>query len=257
MAEEVLCSIDGGVATLTLNRPEKRNALNGESLSRLGALFSEFEEDRAARVVVIRGAGEIFCAGRDLNEVERERRDGDRPDSDIVALFRRIERASFPTIAMVNGDALAGGCELAVHCDLRIAQEGARLGMPLARLGLMVPYDLTVKLVEVIGPAFTRHFLLTGKPVEARRAYEMGMVHQVVPPRELEETTRTLANTIASNAPLALQGIKASILRAVSLREQIPHEDMDAFLMRTVESADAREGLQAWMERRTPIFRGE
>ncbi len=128
---------------------------------------------------------------------------------------------------MVHGDAIAGGCELALHCDLRIAAEPARLGMPLARIGLLVPFPLLQKLLEVIGPAQTRELLFTGKPVGARRALEMGMVHQVTSAAEIESSTYALARTIADNAPLSLAGIKAGLLRAISLRDQVHHADID------------------------------
>jgi enoyl-CoA hydratase/carnithine racemase len=128
--------------------------------------------------------------------------------------------------------------------------------MPLARLGLVVPFLLTCKLVETIGPAFTRQFLFTAQPISAPRAYEMGMLHQVVPAAELEATTYALARSIADNAPLALRGIKRSILRAVSLSGSIPHADLEALVADTRLSADAREGVRAWIEKRPPVFRG-
>ena len=158
---------------------------------------------------------------------------------------------------MVNGDALAGGCELALHCDLRIAADVARFGMPLARLGLVVPFLLGHKLVEIVGPAFTKQILFTGQPVGAGRAYEMGMVHQLVPLAELEKATYDLARTIADNAPLSLAGMKATILRTVALREKIEHQDLDEMANRARKSADAREGVQAMLEKRKPAFRGE
>jgi enoyl-CoA hydratase/carnithine racemase len=146
---------------------------------------------------------------------------------------------------------------MALHCDLRVAAAVARFGMPLARLGLMVPFELTCKLIEVLGTACTKQFLLTAQPIDATRAYEIGLVHQVVPAADLEPATYTLARAIAGNAPLALQGIKTTIQRALSLREQIAHADLDALIERTRRSADAREGVRAWLEKRHPVFRGE
>jgi len=175
----------------------------------------------------------------------------------VVELFQQLETLRHPTIAMVQGDALAGGCELALHCDLRVAADVARFGMPLARLGLVVPFELTCKLIEVLGPAFTRQFLFTAQPIQAHRAYEIGLVHQVVPPDDLEQATYTMARAIAGNAPLALKGIKVNIQRALALREQIPHGDLDEMVQRTRRSADAREGVRAWLEKRPPVFRGE
>jgi enoyl-CoA hydratase/carnithine racemase len=168
-----------------------------------------------------------------------------------------VERSKHPTIAALHGDAIAGGCELALHCDLRVAAEPARLGMPLARIGLVIPFPLGQKLVEIIGPAHTRHLLFTGQPIDARRAYEIGMVHQVVSADELSTAVQALARRIADNAPLSLAGIKASILRATSAREQIVHHDLDAAATKARTSADAQEGRRAMLEKRKPAFRGE
>jgi enoyl-CoA hydratase/carnithine racemase len=158
---------------------------------------------------------------------------------------------------MVHGDAFAGGCELALHCDLRIAADGVRFAMPLARLGLVVPYPLGQKLVEIVGPAWAREILLTGRPIDARRALEMGMVHRVTPAAEIEAATHELARTIADNAPLSLAGMKAMIQRAISLRERIDHADLDAQVTVARKSADAREGVRAMLEKRRPRFTGE
>src|SRR5215510_15254264 len=227
MADEILCSIQDGIATLILNRPEKRNAINQAMMESLTTHFNDLEQHRDVRVVVVRGAGKVFCAGRDLREMGQQQNAAETARTGVVELFHQLEALRHPTIAMVHGDALAGGCEMALHCDLRVAADVARFGMPLARLGLVVPFELTCKLVEVIGPAFTRQFLFTAQPIEAHRAYEIGLVHQVVPLADLEQATYTMARAIAGNAPLALKGIKANIQRALALREHIPHGDLD------------------------------
>jgi len=257
MADEILCSIQDGIATLTLNRPEKRNVINQAMTESLTTHFSDLEQHHDVRVVVIRGAGKVFCAGRDLREMGQQQHAAETARTGVVELFHQLEALRHPTIAMVHGDALAGGCEMALHCDLRLAADVARFGMPLARLGLSVPFELTCKLIEVIGTAFTKQFLLTAQPIGATRAYEIGLVHQVVPAADLEQATYTMARAIAGNAPLALQGIKTTIQRALSLREQITHTDLDALIERTRRSADAREGVRAWLEKRPPVFRGE
>ena len=256
MADDLLLSIDGAVATVTLNRPEKRNALNRAMLESLRQRFDELDEKDGVRVVVVRGSGTAFCSVMDLREMGERQAAAADPESGVTEVLQRIERSRHPTIAMIHGDALAGGCELALHCDLRIAAAVARLGMPLARIGLVVPFPLGQKLVEIIGPAFTRELLFTGRPVGAQRAYEMGMVHQVVPAAELETSAYALARAIADNAPLSLAGIKATILRAVSLRERIEHQDLDDLARRARQSADAREGLRAMLDKRKPEFRG-
>ena len=256
MADEILCTIDDHIATITLNRPEKRNALNSAALRELSATVAGLEQHQDVRVVIIRGSGKAFSSGRDLREMGQQQAAGEAPAVDIVKVFHAIETLRHPTIAMVHGDALAGGCELALHCDLRIASAAARFGMPLARLGLVVPFDLSCKLIEVIGPAHTRHLLFSAQPVDGTRALEMGMVHQVVPAADLERTTYDLARSIAANAPLALAGIKATIQRTLTLRQQIPHDNIDALAQRARQSADAREGVRAFLEKRSPVFRG-
>src|SRR3989449_2540120 len=257
MADEILCAIADGIATITLNRPERRNALNTAMLEGLHRRFDELERDARVRVVVIRGAGTAFCSGRDLEEMSRRPRDPLEPESDVIGVFQQIEASGRPTIAMVHGAAYAGGCELALHCDLRIAADVARFAMPLARIGLVVPFALGQKLVEIIGPAFTRQILLTGQPVDAGRAYEMGMVHAVVPAADLERATYDLAKTIADNAPLSLAGMKSTIRRALSLRERVEHKDLDEIARRARASTDAREGVRAMLEHRKPTLRGQ
>jgi enoyl-CoA hydratase/carnithine racemase len=257
MADELLCAIDGGVATVTLNRPEKRNALNAAVLDGLRETFARLENDRDVRAIVVRGAGRAFCSGMDLNEMKERQALAADPESGVIDVLRMVEASRHPTIAMVQGDAFAGGCELALHCDLRVVADHARFAMPLARIGLIVPFPLGQKLVEIVGPAFTRQILLTGQPVDARRAWEAGMVHQIVPAAQLEAATYELARTIAGNAPLALAGIKATIQRAIALRETIEHKDLDALVTRARKSADAREGVRAMLEKRPPVFRGE
>src|SRR3989442_2956431 len=175
MAADILGRIADGIATITLNRPDRRNALNPATLDELHRRFNELERDAGVRVVVIRGAGTAFCSGRDLEEMSRRQRDALEPEADVIRVFQQIEASSRPTIAMVHGAAYAGGCELALHCDFRVAADVARFAMPLARLGLVVPFPLRQKLVEIIGPAFTTQILFTCPPAHARPATEMGI----------------------------------------------------------------------------------
>jgi enoyl-CoA hydratase/carnithine racemase len=256
MADEILLTVEAGIATVTMNRPDQRNAMNTALLRGLAAAFDQLDGRSDVRVVVVKGAGPAFCAGMDLKEMQQRRGEAD-PEGNVVDVLRRVERSRHPTIAALHGDAIAGGCELALHCDLRVAAEPARLGMPLARIGLVVPFPLGQKLVEIIGPAHTRHLLFTGQPIDARRAYEIGMVHQVVPAGDLEAAVQALARRIADNAPLSLAGIKASIQRTLSGRDGIRHDDLDAAATKARTSADAQEGRRAMLEKRKPNFRGE
>jgi len=256
MSEEIWYDVQDGVATVTMNRPERRNALSSAVLQGMHRIFAELEAHRDVRVVVIRGEGPVFCSGMDLKEM-RERGGARDPDADITGVLHRIEALRHPVVAAIQGDALAGGCELALHCDLRVAAENARFGMPLARIGLVVPFVLGQKLVEVIGPAHTRQILLTGQPITARRAYEIGMVTQVVAREELDDAVAALTRSIAANAPLSLMGMKRVVQRAAAVREGIAHDDLDAFAADVRRSADAREGVAAQLERRPPVWRGE
>ena len=256
MAEEILCAINEGIATITLNRPEKRNAMNTAVLEGLEHYFGELETNDAVRAIIVRGAGRAFCAGLDLRELNARQQSDEDAESGIIELLGKIETSRHPTIAMVQGDALAGGCELALHCDLRVISEVARFGMPLARLGLIVPFRLGQKLVEIVGPAFTKQILLTGQPVNAQRAYEIGMAHQLVSADELEAATLALARTIAANAPLSLAGMKKSILRMISLRDNIACDDLNSLVRQARKSEDANEGVRAMLEKRPPRFRG-
>jgi len=256
MSDEILTAVADGIATVTMNRPDQRNAMNTAMLVALRAAFDDLDRRSDVCVVVVRGAGSAFCAGMDLKDMES--RGGARdPEADVVGVLQRVERSRHPTIALVHGDAIAGGCELALHCDLRVMADTARIGMPLARIGLIVPFPLGQKLVEIIGPAHTRHLLFTGRLIDARRAYEIGMVHQVAAAAEVESTALTLARTIADNAPLALAGMKHVVQRAVSARPTVEHGDLDASALRARQSADASEGRRAMLEKRKPKFRGE
>jgi len=255
MRDEVVWSVADGIATVTLNRPDKRNAMNAAMLVGLRVCFDRLDERGDVRVVVVRGAGPAFCSGMDLREMEERRGVASDGESNVITVLQRIERSRHPTIAVLHGDAIAGGCELALHCDLRIASDAARIGMPLARIGLVVPFPLGQKLVEVVGPAMARELLFTGRLINARRAFEIGMVHQVVAAAELENASAALARTIAANAPLALTGMKAVILRATAREAQV-HEDLDTLVQRARQSADASEGRRAMLEKRPPSFRG-
>ena len=256
MADEILTSVVDGIATITMNRPAQRNAMNRALLDGMRKTIDDLDERKDVRVIIVRGAGPAFCAGMDLKEMEARGGAAD-PEADVVQVLQRVERAKHPTIALVHGDAIAGGCELALHCDLRVMADTARIGMPLARIGLIVPFKLGQKLVEIIGPAHTRHLMFTGRPIDAARALEIGMVHQVVPAAEIETATHALARTIADNAPLSLRGIKAVIQRALDLRDSLAAEDLDAAARVARSSADASEGRRAMLEKRKPQFRGE
>ncbi len=242
-------------AVLSLNRPDKRNALNSEVLSAMDTALREIEKDKDIRALVIRGEGKHFCAGIDLGEVEGV--EGGHNPASLENIFHRIEQLPAISIAAVQGAAIAGGLELALHCDIRIAAEDARCGMTLGKVGLMVPYDFTRKLIEVIGAANTGLILYTADLFDAKRAYQMGMFAEVVAPADLDKTVSAIAEKIAGNAPLSLRAMKATVRRCMSETFDAWHEDMLALARSVRQSRDAKEGPRAFLEKRKPAWRGE
>src|SRR5437773_958859 len=257
MTEDILTATTDHVCTITLNRPEKRNALSTEMIASLHAALERVADDETVRVVVIAGAGRAFCAGLDLRELAAQRAAGAVETHTLEHALTVLERCPQATIAAVQGDAIAGGCELALHCDLRIAADCAHFAMPLARIGIAVPVTLTWKLVDTIGAAATKELLFTGEGLGAPEALALGLVNRVVPPGSLEAAVGELARQIAHNAPLSVRAMKAFVQRLAEERRAYRRDELEALFHRVQGSADAREGLAAQRERRSPVFRGE
>jgi len=254
---ELLCTRDGAIATITLNRPEKRNALTVPMLEAFHTAVKDVVGCSDVRVLILAGAGKAFCAGLDLKEMELARRsDGSVEYPEIEEALHELERCHVPTIAMMQGDAIAGGLELALHCDLRVAGASARMGMPLAKIGLVVPFPLTQKLLDTVGTVKTKELLFTGSLLDAETARGAGLVTRVVPDADLEAATRTLAADIAANAPLSIRTMKAAIYEANRFRDQKPSPELAAQAAATRRSQDLQEGLRAVFEKRRAIFRG-
>jgi len=252
--ERILIETDGAVRTVTLNRPEKRNAMDALMLQELSQAFEQ-PPARDERVTVIRANGPVFCAGLDL----RERGEGGGPTagaSPIEGVLHLIEHYPLPVVAVVQGDAIAGGNELALHCDLVVASTEARFGMSLAQIGLAPTWFLAKKLLEVGGPVAAREILLLGDPIPAERMHALGLIARVAPPDGLELVAQAVIERLAANAPLSLRAMKALLVREMAFRDAIPHADVDALVDAARTSNDAREGMRARLEKRPPHFRG-
>jgi enoyl-CoA hydratase/carnithine racemase len=256
MADEILLTTDDHVRAITLNRPEKRNALTTAMVETFRTTIEDVAGAKDVRVVIVRGAGAAFCAGMDLRELEAQRAAGAVDLNALEHALEALERCPVPTIAAVQGDAVAGGCELALHCDLRVAADTARFAMPLARIGIAVPVTLTWKLVDTIGAAATKEMLFTGEPVGAEEALALGMVNRVVAAADLDRAAQDLARLIAHNAPLSVRAMKAYVQRIAEERRGTRRDDLETMAERVRRSEDAREGLSAQRERRRPQFLG-
>ena len=246
-----------GIRTITVQRPEKLNALNRQTLEALDAAFAEAAQDAAVRVVVLTGAGaKAFVAGADIAEMNTLTPVQGRDFSLLgQRLMRRIERLNKPVIAMVNGFALGGGLELAMACHLRLAADSAKLGQPEINLGLIPGFGGTQRLLRLAGRAATLELCLLGAPIDAARAQQLGIVNRVVPSAELEAETGKIATQLANAAPLALRGMldAVNVGGECGIEEGLEYESAQFGLMFSTQ--DMREGTAAFLERRKPEFR--
>jgi enoyl-CoA hydratase/carnithine racemase len=248
---QIEVQVTGAVRTVLLNRPNKRNALDAAMLSQLTEIFREAPA-ASERLAVIRAAGRVFCAGLDLQASSAIQ----TGSGSIEVMLRAIETYPLPVVAVVQGDAIAGGNELALHCDIVVADSSARFGMSQAQIGIALPWLLTKKLMEVAGPVTTRKILLLGDPVPAIRMYELGVIAEIASSSELESKASAIIERLAANSPLALTAMKATIVRAMQFRDNIQHDDLDKLIVQVNASADAKEGIAALLEKRNPNFQG-
>lgn len=257
MYQSLLTDLNNGILTVTINRPDKLNALNKIVFNDLDALITEIEDNKEIKAALITGAGEkAFVAGADISEfsglVGKEGMDLAKRGQDV---FARIEAASKPIIAAVNGFALGGGCELAMACHFRIASNNAKFGQPEVNLGLIPGYGGTQRLVQLIGKGRALELLMTGSMIDAQTALQYGLVNYVVPQEELLDKAIALLQTITSKAPLAIaRCIKAA--NAVFDQTKNGYQvEVEAF-GDCFETEDMKEGAAAFLEKRKPVFKG-
>jgi enoyl-CoA hydratase len=257
MYQSLLTSLTNNIFIITINRPDKLNALNKTVFNELDHLLTEIEEKDEIRAVIITGAGtKAFVAGADISEfsglIGEEGMDLARRGQEV---FARIENASKPFIAAVNGFALGGGCELAMACHFRLASDNAKFGQPEVNLGLIPGYGGTQRLTQLIGKGRAMELLMTGNMIDAHTALQYGLVNYVVPQEELLNKTISIAEVIASKAPIAI----SRCIRAANAVYN-PHKDgyqveVEAF-GECIETEDMKEGTKAFLEKRKPAFKG-
>jgi methylglutaconyl-CoA hydratase len=252
-------AVTGEIATITLNRPEKRNAISPEMIVEILAAFDEVEFS-PARVLIITGAGKAFCSGMDLEALKalakqsptEQREDADR----LTKLFRRIWNFPKPTIAAVNGHAIAGGCGLATLCDFTLAVPEAKFGYPEVRIGFL-PAVVSIFLIRQIGEKQARNLLLTGKTIDAAEAHRMGLISEIVAAEELIKSAQELAATLIASSPTSLRITKKLLcdFAAPETNRELELAAMESAQIRSTE--DFREGLSSFLEKRTPRWTGK
>jgi enoyl-CoA hydratase len=255
--KNVLIDIDGPIATLTINRPDVRNALNLETVRECHAALQELAANAAVGVLIVTGAGDqAFVSGADINDIRRRTRE-DGLAAINSSLFSAVERFPRPTIAAVNGVAMGGGCELALACDIRICSDTAKFGQPELKLGIIPAAGATQRLPRVIGLGRAKHMILTGETIDAQRALEFGLVTAVAPPAELLARAREIAQRILRLGPLAARLAKLSL--NASARVDVDSGLLIETLSQAIcfDSDDKTEGTTAFLEKRAPKFKGE
>ncbi|MGH7507766.1 MAG: enoyl-CoA hydratase/isomerase family protein [Longimicrobiales bacterium] len=256
--ETLLLDVTSGVATLTINRPDRRNALNATVRRELLAVLDALRDDTGVRVIVVTGAGEkAFVAGADIGEFAERTAIEQRAVMEGRRVYDEIAAYPKPTIAMINGHALGGGCELALACDLRVAARSAKLGQPEIRLGLLPGGGGTQRLPRLVGFGRALRLVLTGELIDAVEAERIGLVDRVVDDAELEASTTELARTLAGYSPIALQLAKTAVRSAMEAPLTAGLALERELFITAFGSDDRREGVQAFLEKRAPEFRGQ
>jgi enoyl-CoA hydratase/carnithine racemase len=258
----VLYQVDAGVGLVTINRPERRNAMSWEVMRGLRNVLADAAQDHAVRVVVLAGAGdEAFCAGADLGKMTG----ADEPEAGVLAVheergvlaevFESLWSLGKPTVARVQGFALAGGFGLALACDLVVASERARFGAPEVNVGLW-PYMITVPMVRSMPPKQALELMLTGRMVDAAEAQRLGFVTKVVPHDELDSAVSELAGTLAAKSPAVMKLGRDAFYAVWDMAAPEALAHLHAMLSLTAQTEDAAEGIAAFLEKRKPHWRG-
>lgn len=260
MADSVRVEKDGVIGWAIFDHPERLNAVTQNMWLQLGECLEHFEHDDAVRVVVLRGAGDkAFVSGADISKFGHNRRNAAEVEASnrlTGAARQKLAVCAKPTIAMINGYCIGGGLAIALSCDLRIASEGSSFGIPAAKLGVGYAPQSIGMLQALVGPAFTREILFTGRRFDGDEALRMGLINRLVPKDQLERCVRDYTNTIGNNAPLSIQAAK---LASSELLKDEDERDFSAALQAVetcFNSQDYTEGRTAFMEKRKPIFTG-
>ena len=253
--EHIVVDVEPPIATITLNRPKVLNALSPDLIREVSVALAELEADESVRAVVLTGGPKVFAAGADISDMA-DRTSVDQLRRDQTGRWAVIAAFTKPLVAAVNGYALGGGCELALMCDLIIAGDTARLGQPEINLGIIPGAGGTQRWPRTAGKYAAMEAMLTGAPVSARRAYELGLVNKVVPAEMTVEVAKRTARQLAEKAPLAVRMAKEAVLHAFEspLAEGLASERKSFYFL--FSSEDQKEGMHAFLEKRKGVFKG-
>ena len=255
--ENLRISVAARIAVLTVNRPDKLNALNRATIDELDRAIDELVSSPDVAGIIVTGAGRAFVAGADIAELAALDSAGAHALSVRgQEVFARFEASPKPVIAAVNGFALGGGCELAMACHVRIAADTAKFGQPEVKLGFIPGYGGTQRLPRLVGPGHAAQLLLTGEIIDAAEALRIGLVNRVVPVADLMSATEGLLQQMIANAPVALARILDAIRRAADAPSSATYNLESATFSELADTEDAREGTAAFLEKRAPRFNG-
>ncbi len=258
--DKLIARKDGAIGWVIFNNPEKRNAMSMAMTQAMGAALDDYARDPAIRVVILKGAGDkAFVSGADISEFKDRRSTAEamaeyNQASDRAA--QALRECPKPTIAMIRGYCMGGGMGTAVGCDLRIASDDSRFGVPAAKLGVGYRYARLKQLEAVVGPSFTMEIFYTGRQFSALEALQMGLINRMMPAAELETYVLGYANTIAGNAPLTIAAVKRSVVEMMKDESGRDVAACDRMVDACFASADYIEGRDAFMEKRKPAFQG-
>ncbi len=260
MTTKMIAEKEGAVGRIIFNNPARHNAVSLEMWQAVGQIMDDFNNDVGIRVIVVTGAGgKAFVSGADISEFKEK-----RANEVMAAQYSKVSEASRlklhetlkPTIAMIRGYCIGGGLATAIGCDIRIAAEGSRFGIPAAKLGLGYAYDGIKKLIDLVGPAYAREIFYTARQFSAEEALQIGLINRLVPDGELEAYVKNYCELIAGNAPLTIRAAKQTIREALKNESERDMALCERVVAECFASTDYAEGRTAFMEKRRPVFTG-
>lgn len=260
MSDQVLVEREGAIATVVFNRPKMRNAISLAMWGEIASVTEELSRDDAVRAIVYRGAGrQAFASGADISEFRENRKDTATAlayNKTTEAAYNGIRLCPKPTVAMIFGFCMGGAMAVAMACDLRFAAEGSKFGIPAAKLSIIYGLDAVHQLVDLVGPAYAKDILYSGRALDDQEALRIGLIQRLLPADDLETSTYGYLRTVADNAPLSIRGTKAQVQAIFDGITDAHREQLRQMGIATFDSEDYKEGTRAFLEKRAPRFQG-